>query len=282
MVLFYSTCALALSCSFISALGMALNPQPLTQASSKTHALLASLNKPSKTISVGVEYSSRGNDLTQVELETLSMNLRKVGASALYTSDLTSLRAFVKEQATSQGSFPGPLPVIYEGSDVEAAMVAGATSVILPVGADLPAVVDVMPIYCVSSPADVIRLYERCAARAFMIEEGALASGIIKAVDFYDDCVSIVSMASMQAEQAEVVAAQQLQVEAGLNSVLLRESCVGDSEDIEYSNFAISALTKKRSKTFNMSGLTASANGHGGGVARLVARTWLRNKNDEK
>jgi hypothetical protein len=81
----------------------------------------------------------------------------------------------------------------------------------------------------------------------------------------------------MQGGNAEVERAKELKG-MGVTSILLRKACVGDCEDIEYSIFAIEGLTKKRSSTFNMTGLTGSTNGHFGGVASTQATTWLRAK----
>ena len=164
---------------------------------------------------------------------------------------------------------------MYTGSDIERAIAAGASSLVLPIGASIPPC-EISPMYRVKSSSDVEALYAT-GARAFVISDSPEAESAILSVP--DDSVSVLEVDSMQDNQAEVERAQSLRSSSGLSSVLLRGACVGDGEDLEYAAFAISALTKKKSKTFNMSGLTASTNGHGGGVASLCARTWLRKQN---
>eukprot|EP00518_Triparma_eleuthera_P020678 CAMPEP_0197544960 /NCGR_PEP_ID=MMETSP1320-20131121/197_1 /TAXON_ID=91990 /ORGANISM="Bolidomonas sp., Strain RCC2347" /LENGTH=299 /DNA_ID=CAMNT_0043104419 /DNA_START=32 /DNA_END=928 /DNA_ORIENTATION=+ len=233
---------------------------------------ISALRKASKTLSVGIDIQPSADLTTTSELETLSMNLRKSGASALYTRSITVLEAVLEEQAAAAGTFPGPLPVVYTGSDIERAIAAGASSCVLPWGASIPSCEsEISPMYRVNSSSDVEALYAT-GARAFVISDSPEAESAILSVP--DDSVSVLEVDSMQDNQAEVERAQSLRSSSGLSSVLLRGACVGDGEDLEYAAFAISALTKKKSKTFNMSGLTASTNGHGGGVASLCARTW--------
>jgi hypothetical protein len=88
------------------------------------------------------------------------------------------------------------------------------------------------------------------------------------------------SMEAMMPDNAEFASSRELVKTAGgvVTCILLRQACVGDVEDIEYANFAVAGLTKKRSSTFNMSGLTGSTNGHFGGVASSTSTTWLRKK----
>ena len=61
-------------------------------------AIATSLKKASKTLSVGIEYAPTGADQTRGEIETLSMNLRKVSASAIFSSSLEHCKMFVNEQ----------------------------------------------------------------------------------------------------------------------------------------------------------------------------------------
>ena len=63
-----------------------------------------------------------------------------------------------------------------------------------------------------------------------------------------------------------------------VHSVLLHKAIVGDNEDISYAQFVISGITKKKSSTFKISGLTGSTNGHFGGVESKTSTTWLRQK----
>ena len=62
----------------------------------------------------------------------------------------------------------------------------------------------------------------------------------------------------------------------GINSVLLRDACVGDEEDLPYSKFAISQLLSKQSASFAMDGFTGSTNGHFGSPIESKPRPWVR------
>ena len=65
-------------------------------------AIATSLKKASKTLSVGIEYAPAGADQTRGEIETLSMNLRKVSASAIFSSSLEHCKMFVNEQEAAK------------------------------------------------------------------------------------------------------------------------------------------------------------------------------------
>ena len=65
------------------------------------------------------------------------MQLRKTSkSSAIYTCDVESLSKIVKEQESSRGDFPGPVPVIYYGTDAEkldSNVVESASAVVIQV-----------------------------------------------------------------------------------------------------------------------------------------------------
>ena len=231
--------------------------------------LTSVLKKASKTLAVLVDYDGP-DDASAGDLATLSMQLRKVNAAALVTSDVTAAAAFVTEQATAQGNFPGPCPVIYSGDDVEGAIQAGVAAVIV----DSNRVVQgSSAIRKISSPAEAEKV---SAGGAYLVDadednvEDVLA--VIPA-----GSVVIASMTSMQNDNAELERGKELKM-LGVTSVLLEKACVGDGEDVQYASFAINGLTKKKSSTLNMSGLTGSTNGHFGGVASSTTTTWLRVK----
>ncbi|GMH63082.1 hypothetical protein TrST_g12372 [Triparma strigata] len=243
-------------------------------------AIATSLKKASKTLSVGIEYAPAGADQTRGEIETLSMNLRKVSASAIFSSSLEHCKMFVNEQKTAEGSFPGPLPIIYTGEmpNVKEAVeaVPSLAAVVVDFDWEPQDLGSVQPIYRMTSPSQV----PPPAASSFLVDCGSsasLASSIISSLP--PSSLIIAAIPSMLPSSSELSLSQTLK-SLGVHSILFLDACTGDSEDLEYSTFAISSLTKKKSKTFNMTGMTGSTNGHFGGVAEMNERTWLRKKRE--
>ena len=105
--------------------------------------LLESLSSPSGklTISPEVMIPEPQNPtaiLLQTDaVQTLSECIRTAKANSAWVSGgITSLQTFCSEQERARGNFPGPIPVIYCGSealDPEALVEAGATGVIVQV-----------------------------------------------------------------------------------------------------------------------------------------------------
>mmetsp|Transcript_18887 Transcript_18887/g.31229 ORF Transcript_18887/g.31229 Transcript_18887/m.31229 type:complete len:294 (-) Transcript_18887:158-1039(-) len=241
--------------------------------------LSATLKKPSKTLAVALDYYPSNNEATDGDLTTMSMQLRKVKASVLVTSDLTVAAAFVEEQATAQGNFPGPCPVLFMGDDIDGAIKAGVSGVIVnaaETGTVLPDDDTVDVIYKVTSPEEIFET-EAAASIAYLVDANAAnADEILAAIP--SGSVVMASLQAMQPDNAELERGKELKALGVVTAVLLQQACVGDNEDLEYANFCVDGLTKKRSSTFNMSGLTGSTNGHFGGVATSTSTTWLRTK----
>jgi hypothetical protein len=233
------------------------------------------LKKPSKTLAVILDFVPAKDDMTPGDFSTLSMQLRKIKASALMTSDVQVAAAFCEEQATAQGDFPGPCPVFFVGEDDNvAALEAGVSAFIVDASSSavVPEDDNVDIIYKVSSPEEVDTSSE--ASIAYLVDGNAdNVQDILDAIPA--GSVVVVSLKSMQPDNAELERAKAFK---GVTAILLEQACVGDQEDIEYATFAVDGLTKKRSSTFNMSGLTGSTNGHFGGVATSTSTTWLRMK----
>lgn len=231
--------------------------------------LRSALQKPSKSLAVVLDFDDKEDEQSSNDLFTLSMQLRKLKAAALATSNLRVAKEFVKEQASAQGNFPGPCPVIYTGEDVNGAAQAGVSAVAI---SDSSAVDGVDVIQKVNSPEQVTAAF----SNAFLVDSSAeKLDGILGSIP--SGSVVLVSIKSMQSDSNELEEAKKLKSQ-GATAILLEKACVGDGEDIEYSTFAVDGLTKKKSSTFNMSGLTGSTNGHFGGVASSTSTTWLRNK----
>ena len=235
----------------------------------KNALIAAALKKASKTLAVAVGYNGPSH-ASESDLSTLSMQVRKINAAALVTSDLEAASVFVKEQATAQGNFPGPCPVNYSGDDVEGAIKAGVDAIIAQASTSVEGIGVIRK---VSSRDEVEGNPD---GTAYLVD-----AGVDNLIDILSviptGSVIIASVKSMQNDNAELQQGKELRA-LGITSVLLDEACVGDGEDVEYTSFAINGLTKKRSSTFNMSGLTGSTNGHFGGVASSTTTTWLRMK----
>mmetsp|Transcript_1922 Transcript_1922/g.2950 ORF Transcript_1922/g.2950 Transcript_1922/m.2950 type:complete len:280 (+) Transcript_1922:79-918(+) len=233
-------------------------------------SLRSALQKPSKSLAVVVEVDFDGKDeQSSNDLSTLSMQLRKLKAAALVTSDLRVAKEFITEQATAQGNFPSPCPVIYTGEDVNGATKAGVSAVVI---SDSSVVAEVDVIQKVDSPEQLAA----ALSNAFLVDSSAeKLDEILSTIP--SGSVVLVSIKSMQSDNNELEEAKILKSQ-GATAILLEKACVGDNEDIEYVTFAVDGLTKKKSSTFNMSGLTGSTNGHFGGVASSTSTTWRRNK----
>jgi hypothetical protein len=231
--------------------------------------ITSALNKASKTLAVAVGYHGPPN-ASDGDLSTLSMQIRKINAAALVTSDLPAATAFVVEQATAKGNFPGPCPVIYSGDNIDGAIQAGVDAVIVDANRSVEGIGVIRK---VSSPGEVEGIVE---GTAYLVDAGCKnLEDILSAIPA--GSVVVATVKSMQNENAELQQGKELRA-LGVTSILLDEACVGDGEDVAYTSFAINGLTKKKSSTFNMSGLTGSTNGHFGGVASSTTTTWLRMK----
>ena len=93
--------------------------QILTQSSiDKLGTIKLALKRP-RGASISIEYNpSSENSLSDGDLSILSMQLRKSKTSAIFTSDMSSVKKIAKEQESSRGDFPGPVPVIYCGKEL--------------------------------------------------------------------------------------------------------------------------------------------------------------------
>lgn len=224
------------------------------------------LKKPSKTLAVVLDVVSLD--------ESRSMQLRKLKANALVTSDINVAKLCVNEQATAKGNYPGPCPVLYTGSDFQGARSVGVDAVVVSPG-DCEPGADI--IYRINSVDEFQRVSDH---GAFWVDvDGDLSSvqPIIEAVP--ESSVVLASVKSMQENNDEIHLARELKV-FGTSAIVFQKAIVGDGEDLEYASFAVDGVTRKKSSTFNMTGLTGSTNGHFGGVASSQPRTWLRVKRD--
>ena len=103
-------------------------------AAGKRGPVLKALKKPTGALTVSVELSKPAETkLSELELTTLSMQLRKFKAASMWTADLEMLAGVAAEQKTAKGNFPGPCPLIFNGdsTEIEAAAASGAAAVVL-------------------------------------------------------------------------------------------------------------------------------------------------------
>ena len=256
--------------------------------SSKATQLKTALKKPSKVLTVGVEYVH--NDEAE-ENEILSMQLRKSKVSSIWCSNIDDVSNFAKEQETAKGNFPGPCPVIYDAKiesndDIQSAVTAGATAITVDANTietitsiwneEVPLEI----IWKIANAQDVEKVSEvtggDLADAAFLIR-GDMASDDIEAISsaLPKSSLLIASVDPMQSDGNEVSQGKQLKA-LGVASILVNEACVGDAEDMEYSRFLVEGLTSKASSEFKFSGLTGSTNGHFGGVQSNGTVKWRR------
>ena len=239
-----------------------------------SESLSMTLKKASKTLAVVLEVDLTSQSLTSSDIDTLSMQLRKAQVSALATKDWNVATKLMEEQATAQGGFPGPCPVLYTGDDddVDANQVDGV--VMVPSSSSEQSPPTLNAISKVSTVKDV----QATTSNAFWVTAD-VSQDVLEAIP--EGSIILASLESMQDDNTELEVAKDLR-ERGVTAIVLENAIVGDNEDMEYATFAVQGMTKKRSSTFNMSGLTGSTNGHFGGVASSTAKTWLRKKRQQE
>lgn len=252
-----------------------------------TGALKLILKKPSKILTVCVEYDENAgtgdlSGLTALEVETLSMQLRKLKTSAVWTSDLEKLTVFAKEQESAIGNFPGPCPVVFDGSSdqIGSAVAAGASAVVLGADALRDTSIEAEVIWRVSSTDDAEKVTaaigDTVENTCFLIDCDTNTATTETLTAIPKTAVAIAAVDAMQPKDEEITLARSLK-KIGCASILVRGACVGDPEDIDYTRFIVEELTSKKSSEFNFSGITGSANGHFGGVASSgEASKWRR------
>jgi hypothetical protein len=85
----------------------------------------------------------------------------------------------------------------------------------------------------------------------------------------------IAAVNAMQPDGAEIANGKEYKTR-GCGSILVRNACIGDSEDTEYAQFCVGGFTSKASSEFKFSGLTGSTNGHFGGIQANSSVKWRR------
>ena len=220
------------------------------------HGLLRSaLVSPGKAVSVSIEYTGAADAAAIAEL---SQELRKCKSASIWCDNVDAVRCFADEQATAKGDSPGPLPVVYSGSDRQAAMDAGAAAVVADAGVDVGSIAPV--IWRVAAANAVDAASSAGDDDAYLFDADA-TTDILPALP--NKAIPLVTLAAMQDEDAEVDAGRACR-DAGAAGVLLQNACVGDDEDVKYARHAVGLLRSKPSSSFAMDGFTGTTNGHFG------------------
>ena len=280
-----------------------------------TGEIKASLKKM-RGISVSVEYNpidtgDTNKEISPMEMEILSQELRKAKAASIWTSNLNAVELFSKEQTAAKGNFPGPCPIIYKGEgngdklqvkqNVQAAIEKGATAFVvnvdnINVDIDLDLDLDLekkVDIICrVKSAEDVHRALEAGYEYAFLVPGSEVdisnqdLQTILGAIP--KSAVVVATIPSMQNESAEISRGKELATlvvavpteseSSKISGILIEDACVGDAEDLKYTAFVVENINKKSSSTFQMTGLTGAANGHFGSELSggLQSAKWRR------
>ena len=230
--------------------------------------------KKMRGVSVSVEYKPPPTlELTSMEHEILSQELRRTKAASIWTSDLTAVEEFSKEQSTGKGSFPGPVSIVYTGSDsgdVATAVEKGANGIVVDadkIGNDCNVGVDVI---CKVSSADDVRTAIGSGFDYAFLLQGSTDDEELKSIleEIPKSSVVVASLLSMQDESEEIARGKELsQLKSDgsgtkISALVIDEACVGDAEDLRYTAFVVESINKKSSNTFALTGLTGAANGH--------------------
>lgn len=248
------------------------------------------------------------SQLTNMELEMLSQELRKAKVGSIFTCDLNAIQEFSKEQQSARGSFPGPCPIIFNGGvdGINDAIEKGASAVVVH-AMELSVLVQDMKlpllkadIICQVETMEHVKMaIERGFEYAFLLSNKSTLkpddnvivnetiSDILSMIP--KEAIVIYSIDAMQKNSLEITYGKQILglsssgAESGckINGLLVNNACVGDDEDVKYTSFVVTNLTKKASSTFAMTGLTGSTNGHFGTMsdnASVENAKWKRYK----
>ncbi|KAL9187397.1 hypothetical protein ACHAXT_001500 [Thalassiosira profunda] len=266
---------------------------PAQSSLDKLDVVKLALKRP-RGASVGVEHAP-ANELSDGDLSILSMQLRKSKAGAIWTADAEAAVKIAEEQESARGDFPGPVPVIYSGSDFESVLngggEAGAAAVVLEYGqegVDMQLLEDVGIIWKVENVAQLQELAdsEKKTGGVYLLSKEMLPESVdeesneLKEVlsSLPKSVVTIAPLPSMLPENSEVALGKHYAASLGISSLLLEGACAGDEEDTKYTAFAIDGISKKASSSFSMTGLTGSTNGHFGVSSHSGEVKWRRHE----
>lgn len=221
------------------------------------------------------------------------MQLRKLNARAIYTSNLDAVSVFMKEQQSSLGNFPGPVPVVYNGKEWRDGIDCNSDLIVLGYG-DLS---DDDKANAISSGVGVIwevdkanqisDAMEKNMGSIFILSNNFLFNGDegndidMEKLDqqlstIPESAILIAQLPSMLQQNNEVSLGKSLSSFKQIKSLVFKDCCVNDEEDVKYAQFVIDGISKKSSSTFSMTGLTGSTNGHFGVSSHSGEVKWRR------
>lgn len=252
------------------------------------------------SVSVSVEFhpskshNDKDNKLSSMEMEILSQDLRKAKVGALFTSDIDAIQILSKEQQSAQGNFPGPCPIIYNGVGsmmmIQQAIDNGASAIVVSSDDDhkddddvIMSYKDVDIIYQIENIHQLQKALDVGYQYAFLIkdstENGISNDNLTEMLSqIPEESIIIYSLQSMQANSNEITRGKEVVQlsstgtnKSKIDGLMFENACVGDEEDLKYTNFIVGGVTKKASSTFAMTGLTGSTNGHFGTLSDNVS-----------
>ena len=230
--------------------------------------------KKMRGVSISVEYIPESS-LSSMDFEILSQGLRKFKVGSIWTSDLEAVTQFSKEQEAAKGDFPGPCSIIYNGVSTAEAVEKGASAIVLSADSleagDIEFSLGADVIFSVKNVDEAKKIVNKEKGAGFLIP-GEMDNGKIKDIlaIIPKNSLVIASLSSMLSDSAEIQRGRELvslkSEDSGsvIDGLLYQKSCVGDAEDLKYTNFVVESITKKSSNQFKMTGLTGSTNGHFG------------------
>ena len=230
--------------------------------------------KKMRGVSISVEYVPN-SPLSSMDFEILSQGLRKFKVGSIWTTDLEAVTQFSKEQEAARGNFPGPCPIIYNGLSTGEAVKKGASAIVLNANSvetgDIEFSLGVDVIYSVNTVDEVRKVVDLDKGTGFLIP-AELDNDTIKDIltIIPKNSLVIAFLSAMQSDSTEVLRGRELssiksdESGSGIDALLFQKACVGDAEDLKYTNFVVESVTKKSSSQFKMTGLTGSTNGHFG------------------
>ena len=275
-------CAMGLADAFVTTPNTEVTTRLFSSATTGgTAPLLKSLlKKPSKVLTVGVEYSPDQSPADEV----LSMKLRQQAkVSFVVCQDLSAIKILSQEQESAKGNFPGPVPIVCQNvQNVEEISESGASAIILDVGAsdamqkaESASSYGLETIWKVSSVDQAKQVLESFEdADVFLLDATESIAEILAIIP--KSSMSIGTLHEpMQEDGAEIETGKEYK-SMGCASILVKKACVGGKEDIDYASFLVSGLTSKASSEFKFSGMTGSINGHYGGLQANGSVKWDR------
>jgi len=223
-------------------------------ASAKKPGPLAKcLKKSTGATTVSVEFLPTNGELSEVRLSSLSMQLRNAKTASIWvTKDkpaaLMRVKLLAEEQKQAKGSFPGPCPVVYNSkvadtSELEAAVSVGASAVTISLSdVGLEKAQEIVSSAAQLGLETVVSIKKngqvdealKCKPDVFLVaaEEIEDTVSIVQALGG-DKLPIIAQVQAMQKNANEREYVQKIK-EAGCKAILLKEACVGDSEDLDY------------------------------------------------